>query len=295
MLLEKTVRLGKISHNGAGVENAGQWTHRHRRNSQSSWYGFGRTTFSLRLFIHSALCPGRPSHVVAQRYGNYCAAQLFTMAQVKLERFGVFGDSNWKDATEGFRRHEQSKCHGDAVQVMLILLETVRDIGESLSSAHAQNKAENHEVLLKILQNMKFLGCQGLALCGHDDIESNFMQLFKLCEIDNLELSTWRINRKVDKYLSPQVQNEMLQVMSLSILRSIAKNLHPSDVFTVMADEYTDVSNHEQLTICFRWVDTNLEVHEEFVGLYQIGNIFANTIVEALKDYLAQINLQCQG
>lgn len=27
------------------------------------------------------------------------------------------GFTNWKDATEGFRRHEQSKCHQDAVQV----------------------------------------------------------------------------------------------------------------------------------------------------------------------------------
>ena len=110
---------------------------------------------------------------------------------------------------------------------------------------------------------------------GHDDIESNFIQLFKLHEIDNPELSAWRLNRKADKYLSPLVQNEMLHVMSLSIMRSIATDLHSSDAFTVMADECTDVSNLEQLTICFCWVDTNLKVHEVFVGLYQIGNILA--------------------
>ena len=76
---------------------------------------------------------------------------------------------NWKDATEGFRRHELSKCHQDAIQVMTILPRSVHDVGESLSSAHVQNKTENQRVLLKILQSVKFLGRQGIAFCGHDE------------------------------------------------------------------------------------------------------------------------------
>ena len=85
------------------------------------------------------------------------------------------GLTNWKDAAEGLRRHELSKCHQDAVQLMIVRPRTVRDIGETLSSAHAQNKAESRRVLLKILQNVKFLGRQGIALRGHDNSESNFM------------------------------------------------------------------------------------------------------------------------
>ena len=78
-------------------------------------------------------------------------------SSLKGSAFLEKGFTNWKDTTEGFRRHEKSKCHGDAVQVMVILPETVHDVGESLSSAHVKNKEENREVLLKILQNMKFL------------------------------------------------------------------------------------------------------------------------------------------
>ena len=179
---------------------------------------------------------------------------------------------------------------------MIVLPKTVRDVGESLSTAYAQGRLENRKVLLKILQNVKFLGRQGLAFRGHDDAESNFMQLFKFRELDNPELSTWL--KRADKYLSPEIQNEMLQLMSVSILRCIASNLPTSSMFTIMADECTDISNHEQLVICFRWVDTNLEVHEEFAGLYQIADTSANTILQALKDCLLRMNLQwkhCRG
>ena len=37
--------------------------------------------------------------------------------------------------------------------------------------------------------------------------------------------------------------------------------------FKIMADECADVTNEEQLVICLCWVDENLEVHEDFVGL----------------------------
>ena len=59
-----------------------------------------------------------------------------------------------------------------------------------------------------------------------------------------------------------------------------------------MADECVDKSNREQLAICFRWVDSELQVHEEFVGLYQIPDIFTNTTVQAVKDYLLHMNLE---
>ena len=50
-----------------------------------------------------------------------------------------------------------------------------------------------------------------------------------------------------------------------------------------MADETTDVSNNEQLIICIRWVDKDLEVHEEFIGVYPIENTKAEAIFTVLK------------
>ena len=38
--------------------------------------------------------------------------------------------------------------------------------------------------------------------------------------------------------------------------------------FAIIADEYTDVSNKEQLTICIRWIDKSLEVHKDFLKFF---------------------------
>ena len=47
----------------------------------------------------------------------------------------------------------------------------------------------------------------------------------------------------------------------------------------------------EQLLICVRTVNDNLEVLEHFLGFYKISNIRSKTIVTAIKDALIQMQL----
>ena len=97
---------------------------------------------------------------------------------------------------------------------MVTLPHSVQDIGEVLSSAHAQGKSMNRKMFIKILQNIQYLVRQGIALRGHDDNESNFLQPFKLQGHDNH--NNW-LKKKGDNYLSPDIQNKLIQLMSLSI------------------------------------------------------------------------------
>ena len=46
---------------------------------------------------------------------------------------------------------------------------------------------------------------------------------------------------------------------------------------SIMADETTDQSNCEQVVIVLRHVDDALNVHEEFIGLYVVPYIDAQT------------------
>ncbi len=86
------------------------------------------------------------------------------------------------------------------------------------------------------------------------------------------------LEQKSDKYTSPQIQNELIKIMSMNILREIACSIQESRYFSIMADEVTDSSNKEQLVVCFRWVDSNFFPVEDFVGLYHVDSITADTL-----------------
>ena len=210
--------------------------------------------------------------------------------------FVITGFSNWKDGTVGLKKHEQSSSHKEAVEKMITLPSSCPDVAEMLSREHAEQKKDNRQCLLKILSNLRFLARQGIALRGDgDEKESNFIQLLKLRGNDDPKIEVW-LQRKTDKYISHDIQNELLKVMALSILREIAANLSKSSFFSIMADECTDSSNKEQLVICIRWIDDHLDPHEDFIGLYKVDNITADTLVAAIKDVLTCLNLQrCRG
>ena len=67
--------------------------------------------------------------------------------------------------------------------------------------------------------------------------------------------------------------------------------MRQSPFFTIIADETTDSSNKQQAVVCLRHVDNKLDVHEEFVGLYNVANTEANTLVSVLVDVLQRLNL----
>ena len=74
--------------------------------------------------------------------------------------------------------------------------------------------------------------------------------------------------------------------MAFSHLRKIADDIASSAYFSIMCDECTDSSNREQLSICIRWVNSELEPQEDFIGLYKMASICASDIVSSIKDIL---------
>ena len=151
-----------------------------------------------------------------------------------------------QNACASFRRHEMSKYHLAALEV---ITKPQRNVGEMISQALNQQKKLNSRMLLTIMQSLQFLTRQALALRGHNDDESNFIQLLKLRSCDQPEISEWLAKKGGDKYTSPEIQNEILTLMSQAVLRKIASKLHQADFFTIMTDECVDCANNEQLAI----------------------------------------------
>ena len=211
------------------------------------------------------------------------------------------GYANWKDAsgkTGAFCKHESSSLHKQAVEVIYTLPRTTLDVGELLSAVHASEKESNRKYLLKVSQTVKYLARQGLALRGDgNEIDSNFSQLLLLRANDDPKIHEY-LAKRTDKYNSPQIQNELIQIMANSIVRKIAGAIKDARYYSLMADEVTDSSNREQVAICLRWIDEKFNAHEDFIGLHKVESIQANSLVAVLKDILLRLNLSlanCRG
>lgn len=86
-------------------------------------------------------------------------------------------------------------------------------------------------------------------------------QTLKLRGLDVPALLEWVGQSRIDKYTSPEIQKEILPIMALKIIRDIASDIGRNH-FVIMIGESTDITNTEQLVMCFRWVDAKLEAHE---------------------------------
>ena len=232
----------------------------------------------------------------------YCATTIqrkIPLTGYTDKTFTETGFNNWQKALHKFSKHEQSTCHRYAVDT---ITKSIKDVGEMLCSAHAKEKANNRKAMYTILSTIRFLARQGLLVRGNHvghgcgESNSNFMQLLQLRKDDVPKLGAW-LRRLQDRFTSPMIQNEVLEIMALIILRKISHNLG-GKLFSIMVDETTDICNTEQLVFCIRYVDSQLSSNEEFIGLHSLESTTAQCITKTIKDVLLRLSLQlenCRG
>ena len=137
---------------------------------------------------------------------------------------------------------------------MNLLMLTLKQARASLLNPSMQT-LENRNILKKIFALVIFLARQSLPMRGtwsklaEEEINSNFHQLLLLRSEDDPSLKNW-MAKSNEKYTIPEIQNEILQIIALGMLRNIAKKLQAAKFFTIMADESAYISNKEQLVVC---------------------------------------------
>ena len=108
-------------------------------------------------------------------------------------------------------------------------------------------------------------------------------------------MTTW-LHKK--EYISPEIVNEIIIAIGQSGLRQLLSEIRKSLWFSILADEATDMSRHEQMSLSIRWVDDDYAVHEDTLGLIQLPNTKSVTIFQAIKDILIRCSFplsQCRG
>lgn len=86
------------------------------------------------------------------------------------------------------------------------------------------------------------------------------------------------------KYLSPDIQNELIELAGEEVLSSILSNARNAKWFSIMADECADVSNIEQMAICIRYVNEDNDV--DFIGYVPLNSVDAESLTNAILQKL---------
>ena len=214
--------------------------------------------------------------------------QIFELPEVSREVcFISKGFSNWTKALARFKEHQVSECHKIAIDNETNLSRSFGNVWEISSDAAKKTMESNCICFIKVIEFLQYLAPQGQALQGDTDDESNFIQFLKLRGKDQPLLLKW-LERKEDRYTAHEIQNEIMAIMANHVIRDQVTKIR-GGFFSIICDEYTDISNKEQLTICIRCLDKELEAQEDFLGLNNVPDIGSETIVSAIKDVIKAI------
>lgn len=64
--------------------------------------------------------------------------------------------------------------------------------------------------------------------------------------------------------------------------------------YGIIMDGTQDETGDEQISMCFRHVDSDLDIHEDFVGLYGSPSTTGETLARVAEDVLKRLNLDIQ-
>lgn len=105
------------------------------------------------------------------------------------------------------------------------------------------------------------------------------------------------------KYLSWQIQNEIIQLLSTEVLNILANEVKTSKFYSIIVDSTQDITKIDQLSIILRYVVVNydqksIEVKESFFGFFELKKHGAadheNRIYKVLQSFNIDIQ-NCRG
>jgi hypothetical protein len=206
------------------------------------------------------------------------------------------GFSQWTKGRERLATHEGSNYHHAAVEGLAAMKKGV-NVAASCSVGKTKQMTDARSALIKILSSVQFLCKQGLAIRGHVDEDSNLTQLLMLRSGDAPDLKAW-LARTSYRWTSHDISNEIIEIMAHKVLRKVMEDVHRFQYFTIMLDETADISVKEQVSICFRFVSDDFDIHEVFVGFYSTDSTTSTSLLAMVKDVLTRFDLpldKCRG
>ena len=264
------------------------------RRFQPSWYK-DRSWLEYSVRLDKAFCFAC-RHFALETWAHYDRA------------FAEHGINKWRKALEKFQKHQTSTCHIRAMTALVELregvnqVETILDSQRALEESAKQKKAkENRQFLATVVDILLFLARQNIAIRGHDESDisankGNFLELVSFVASYNsqfkLKLEEVQTKCRNAMYLSPDIQNELIDIAAGMVREIIVKEVKEAGIFSIGLDETSDVSRQEQVAFILRYVDSNGEIQERLLEMKHINSTTASSLLELMKNVFDNFGLE---
>ena len=206
-----------------------------------------------------------------------------------LQAFVIDGFSTWKNALASFRKHEKSILHVESFKGLSSLKND--SIAQNISDSNKKQMIEARIVLEKIYECIEFISDKAYPSRTHDDKENILKKLLIMRSNDVPELRSWLNRSSTYKWLHHNTTEEIMKMMSDSILKMLISEVKNSKYYSIMIDETSDVARLEQVSICVRFVEEDFTIREEFLGFYETKSTTSETLFKVVKDVLIRFGL----
>lgn len=224
----------------------------------------------------------------------------------------VWGDikkglSNFKKGTEKIKLHEESGFHREMqnryVVTKLRLMKDKTIIYEQLR-VEKEDIRKNRETLMRIFDVILFLGKQNIPLRGHKETgdgknKGNFIEFLEFLKKYDVILADHMSSAKRNAlYTSPQIQNEILNLLSQHVQNSIVNEIIRAKYFTLIVDSTIDISKKDQMSLSMRYVNEYGFAEERFLKFVDLPSASADTFYKSILAEIATFNIDismCRG
>ena len=215
------------------------------------------------------------SKVLDGGFCKYCA--LFVKDRDKCSVLVNRPFKKWVKLNKIVGSHASSISHREAVADACAFIHSVEKPQENvdvhLSSERIHNIEENRHIVKCCAESVLFCGRQSIALRGdkehlhQNNNPGNFIAHLKVMAnhdaLLKVHLEMPRFHNAT--YVSPRIQNEIIDVIGKSIIqKSLLNEVKEANFFAIMVDEITSFNN-ELMPLCVRFVDANNKIREEFL------------------------------
>lgn len=228
--------------------------------------------------------------------------------------------ANWGKNNQGFsdfshlyravRTHEESLHHMECTKKWILQKQMLNRTASSSTTVQMLNIQTNEwcSILKGIIDAILFLAKNNLAFRGSSDNFrdtncGNFLSLINLLSkyYAPLALHLERLNKNNISYLSPEIQNDFIDVCGSIVRSKIMKSVKNQKYFSIMFDSTPDTSHQDQLSQIIRSVNCSsngCEIQEHFIDFIattaKTGKDLADVICEKLEADGLDLN-NCRG